>query len=155
MLGAKELLPGRPTLRCRPLPFIATRAYGNCRTKTPAPSGLLKPGWKVAADIMRLRVRRALMPTTAEGRAFTGTVAGAIHTSRSESFWLARCGVLMPDKATPAAPDWQARKRYDLSPNTRTARTARGPWWVLGWPEGAGCRMRAFARAALPPATVC
>ncbi|HCM2699684.1 TPA: RHS repeat protein, partial [Salmonella enterica subsp. enterica serovar Yaba] len=57
--------------------------------------------------------------------------------SRSESFWLARCGVLMPDKSNPLHGLWQALpEEIRLSPNTYLATNSiQGPWWVLGWAE--------------------
>ncbi|WP_176269197.1 DUF6531 domain-containing protein, partial [Salmonella enterica] len=61
LLGAK-VLPGETDFALPgPLPFILSRAYSSYRTKTPAPSGLFGPGWKMAAD-MRLQIReRALI----------------------------------------------------------------------------------------------
>ncbi len=139
MLGAK-VLPGETDFALPgPLPFILTRAYSSYRTKTPAPSGLFGPGWKMAAD-MRLQIcERALILNDSGGRSihFEPLSPGESSYSRSESFWLARCGVLMPDKSNPLHDLWQALpEEIRLSPNTYLATNSpQGPWWVLGWPE--------------------
>ncbi|EEB0429602.1 type IV secretion protein Rhs, partial [Salmonella enterica subsp. enterica serovar Oakland] len=139
LLGAK-VLPGETDFALPgPLPFILTRAYSSYRTKTPAPSGLFGPGWKMAAD-MRLQIReRALILNDSGGRSihFEPLSPGESSYSRSESFWLARCGVLMPDKSNPLHGLWQALpEEIRLSPNTYLATNSiQGPWWVLGWPE--------------------
>ncbi|MBH0765929.1 DUF6531 domain-containing protein, partial [Salmonella enterica] len=119
--------------------FILSRAYSSYRTKTPAPSGLFGPGWKMAAD-MRLQIcERALILNDNGGRSihFEPLSPGESSYSRSESFWLARCGVLMPDKSNPLHDLWQALpEEIRLSPNTYLATNSiQGPWWVLGWAE--------------------
>ncbi|EAA5453260.1 type IV secretion protein Rhs, partial [Salmonella enterica subsp. enterica] len=139
LLGAK-VLPGETDFALPgPLPFILTRAYSSYRTKTPAPSGLFGPGWKMAAD-MRLQIReRELILNDSGGRSihFEPLSPGESSYSRSESFWLARCGVLMPDKSNPLHGLWQALpEEIRLSLNTYLATNSiQGPWWVLGWPE--------------------
>ncbi len=139
LLGAK-VLPGETDFALPgPLPFILSRAYSSYRTKTPAPSGLFGPGWKMAAD-MRLQIReRALILNDSGGRSihFEPLSPGESSYSRSESFWLARCGVLMPDKSNPLHGLWQALpEEIRLSPNTYLATNSmQGPWWILGWPE--------------------
>ncbi|EDS4738662.1 hypothetical protein B0C58_004716, partial [Salmonella enterica subsp. enterica serovar Oranienburg] len=56
LLGAK-VLPGETDVALPgPLPFVVSRAYSSYRTRTPAPSGVYGPGWKLAAD-MRLQLR--------------------------------------------------------------------------------------------------
>ncbi|EDW2765746.1 RHS repeat protein [Salmonella enterica subsp. enterica] len=139
LLGAK-VLPGETDFALPgPLAFILSRAYSSYRTKTPAPSGLFGPGWKMAAD-MRLQIcERALILNDNGGRSihFEPLSPGESSYSRSESFWLARCGVLMPDKSNPLHDLWQALpEEIRLSPNTYLATNSiQGPWWVLGWPE--------------------
>ncbi|EGT0664589.1 type IV secretion protein Rhs, partial [Citrobacter werkmanii] len=55
LLGAK-VLPGETDFALPgPLAFILSRAYSSYCTKTPAPSGLFGPGWKMPAD-MRLQL---------------------------------------------------------------------------------------------------
>ncbi|ELS4478732.1 RHS repeat protein, partial [Salmonella enterica] len=139
LLGAK-VLPGETDFALPgPLAFILSRAYSSYRTKTPAPSGLFGPGWKMAAD-MRLQIcERALILNDNGGRSihFEPLSPGESSYSRSESFWLARCGVLMPDKSNPLHGLWQALpEEIRLSPNTYLATNSiQGPWWVLGWAE--------------------
>ncbi|EDT2944254.1 RHS repeat protein [Salmonella enterica subsp. enterica] len=139
LLGAK-VPPGETDFALPgPLAFILSRAYSSYRTKTPAPSGLFGPGWKMAAD-MRLQIcERALILNDNGGRSihFEPLSPGESSYSRSESFWLARCGVLMPDKSNPLHDLWQALpEEIRLSPNTYLATNSiQGPWWVLGWPE--------------------
>ncbi|EBC4879261.1 type IV secretion protein Rhs, partial [Salmonella enterica] len=139
LLGAK-VLPGETDFALPgPLAFILTRAYSSYRTKTPAPSGLFGPGWKMPAD-MRLQIcERALILNDNGGRSihFEPLSPGESSYSRSESFWLARCGVLMPDKSNPLHGLWQALpEEIRLSPNTYLATNSiQGPWWVLGWAE--------------------
>ncbi|HEC6291705.1 TPA: RHS repeat protein, partial [Salmonella enterica subsp. enterica serovar Wangata] len=139
LLGAK-VLPGETDFALPgPLAFILTRAYSSYRTKTPAPSGLFGPGWKMPAD-MRLQIcERALILNDNGGRSihFEPLSPGESSYSRSESFWLARCGVLMPDKSNPLHDLWQALpEEIRLSPNTYLATNSiQGPWWVLGWAE--------------------
>lgn len=139
LLGAK-VLPGETDFALPgPLPFILTRAYSSYRTKTPAPSGLFGPGWKMPADMYLQLRERELILNDSGGRSihFEPLSPGESSYSRSESFWLARCGVLMPDKSNPLHGLWQALpEEIRLSPNTYLATNSiQGPWWVLGWPE--------------------
>lgn len=154
MLGAK-VLPGETDFVLPgPLPFILSRAYSSYRTKTPAPSGLFGPGWKMPAD-MCLQIReRELILNDSGGRSihFESLSPGESAFSRSESFWLARCGVLAPDKSNPLHELWQTLPEdIRLSPNTYLATNSmQGPWWVLGWPERVPGADEALP-ASLPP----
>ncbi|ECI5306784.1 hypothetical protein DU260_26210, partial [Salmonella enterica subsp. salamae] len=92
-----------------PLPFVLSRAYSSYRTRTPAPSGLFGPGWKMLADI-RLQLReRELILNDSGGRSihFDPLLPGGTAFSRSESFWLARCGALTLDESNPLHSLWQ------------------------------------------------
>ncbi|EDV4966777.1 RHS repeat protein, partial [Salmonella enterica subsp. salamae] len=116
-----------------------SRAYSSYRTKTPAPSGLFGPGWKMAAD-MRLQLReRELILNDSGGRSihFDPLSPGGTAFSRSESFWLARCGVLTLDESNPLHSLWQRLPEdIRLSPDTYLATNSpQGPWWILGWAE--------------------
>lgn len=139
LLGAK-VQPGETDFALPgPLPFILSRAYSSYRTKTPAPSGLFGPGWKMAAD-MRLQIcDRELILNDSGGRSvhFEPLSPGESAYSRSESFWLARCGVLTPDRSNPLYGLWQTLPEdIRLSPNTYLATNSlQGPWWILGWAE--------------------
>ncbi|AXD05304.1 type IV secretion protein Rhs [Salmonella enterica subsp. enterica serovar Milwaukee str. SA19950795] len=139
LLGAK-VLPGETDFALPgPLPFILTRAYSSYRTKTPAPSGLFGPGWKMAAD-MRLQIReRALILNDSGGRSihFEPLSPGEWAYSRSESFWLARCGALKLHASCPLHELWQQLpEELRLSHHIYLATNSpQGPWWVLGWAE--------------------
>ncbi|EDS6428366.1 type IV secretion protein Rhs [Salmonella enterica subsp. enterica] len=139
LLGAK-VLPGETDFALPgPLPFMLTRAYSSYRTRTPAPSGLFGPGWKIAAD-MRLQIReRELILNDSGGRSihFELLSPGGSAFSRSESFWLVRCGVVALDKSNPLHDLWQSLPEdIRLSPNTYLATNSmQGPWWILGWAE--------------------
>ncbi|EGG4121082.1 type IV secretion protein Rhs, partial [Salmonella enterica] len=139
LLGAK-VLPGETDFALPgPLPFILSRAYSSYRTKTPAPSGLFGPGWKMAAD-MRLQIcERALILNDNGGRSihFEPLSPGEWAYSRSESFWLARCGALKLHASCPLHELWQQLpEELRLSQHIYLATNSpQGPWWVLGWPE--------------------
>ncbi|EBF2071793.1 RHS repeat protein, partial [Salmonella enterica] len=57
--------------------------------------------------------------------------------SRSESFWLARCGTPALDESNPLHSLWQRLPEdIRLSPDTYLATNSpQGPWWILGWAE--------------------
>ncbi|EDP9633546.1 type IV secretion protein Rhs [Salmonella enterica subsp. enterica] len=139
LLGAK-VLPGETDFALPgPLPFILSRAYSSYRTKTPAPSGLFGPGWKMAAD-MRLQIcERALILNDNGGRSihFEPLSPGEWAYSRSESFWLARCGALKLHASCPLHELWQQLpEELRLSQHIYLATNSpQGPWWVLGWAE--------------------
>ncbi|HGF2348362.1 TPA: RHS element core protein [Escherichia coli] len=139
LLGAK-VLPGETDLALPgPLPFILFRAYSSYRTRTPAPVGVFGPGWKAPFDI-RLQIRdEGLILNDSGGRSihFEPLFPGEISYSRSESFWLARGGVLKQHKGHPLARLWRALpEAVRLSPHTyMMAVSTTGQWLILGWPE--------------------
>ncbi len=139
VLGAK-VLPGETDLALPgPLPFILSRAYSSYRTRTPAPVGVFGPGWKAPFDI-RLQIRdEGLILNDNGGRSihFEPLFPGEISYSRSESFWLARGGVLKQHKGHPLARLWQVLPEdVRLSPHVYLATNSlQGPWWILSWPE--------------------
>ncbi|ENF1487587.1 RHS domain-containing protein [Salmonella enterica] len=139
LLGAK-VLPGETDFALPgPLAFILSRAYSSYRTKTPAPSGLFGPGWKMPAD-MRLQIcERALILNDSGGRSihFEPLSPGEWAYSRSESFWLARCGALKLHASCPLHELWQQLpEELRLSQHIYLATNSpQGPWWVLGWAE--------------------
>lgn len=139
LLGAK-VLPGETDFALPgPLPFVLTRAYSSYRTKTPAPSGIFGPGWKMAAD-MRLQIcGRELILNDNGGRSihFEPLSPGETAFSRSESFWLARGGVSGLDESNPLHGLWQSLPEdIRLSPHIYLATNSlQGPWWILGWAE--------------------
>ncbi|EEW3622911.1 RHS element protein, partial [Escherichia coli] len=139
VLGAK-VLPGETDIALPgPLPFILSRAYSSYRTRTPAPVGVFGPGWKAPLDI-RLQIRdEGLILNDSGGRSihFEPLFPGEISYSRSESFWLARGGVLKQHKGHPLARLWRALpEAVRLSPHTyMMAVSTTGQWLILGWPE--------------------
>ncbi|EOZ6928250.1 DUF6531 domain-containing protein, partial [Escherichia coli] len=139
VLGAK-VLPGETDIALPgPLPFILSRAYSSYRTRTPAPVGVFGPGWKAPFDI-RLQIRdEGLILNDSGGRSihFEPLFPGEISYSRSESFWLARGGVLKQHKGHPLARLWRALpEAVRLSPHTyMMAVSTTGQWLILGWPE--------------------
>ncbi|MDK9604630.1 RHS repeat protein, partial [Lelliottia sp. V104_15] len=62
---------------------------------------------------------------------------GEVAFSRTESFWLARGGVLNLNDVHPLHRLWQALpEEIRLSPNVYLATNSlQGPWWLLGWAE--------------------
>ncbi|EFA6379195.1 hypothetical protein CIV70_004796, partial [Escherichia coli] len=121
LLGAKVLPVETDLALPGPLPFILFRAYSSYRTRTPAPVGVFGPGWKAPFDI-RLQIRdEGLILNDSGGRSihFEPLFPGEISYSRSESFWLARGGVLKQHKGHPLARLWRALpEAVRLSPHT-------------------------------------
>ncbi|EJO5241013.1 RHS domain-containing protein [Salmonella enterica] len=139
LLGAK-VLPGETDFALPgPLPFIFTRAYSSYRTKTPAPSGLFGPGWKMPADMYLQLRERELILNDSGGRSihFEPLSPGEWAYSRSESFWLARCGALKLHASCPLHELWQQLpEELRLSQHIYLATNSpQGTWWVLGWAE--------------------
>ncbi|MBA3113078.1 RHS repeat protein, partial [Salmonella enterica] len=62
---------------------------------------------------------------------------GGTAFSRSEAFWLARCGAPALDESHPLHSLWQRLPEdIRLSPDTYLATNSpQGPWWILGWAE--------------------
>ncbi|HFU8035039.1 TPA: type IV secretion protein Rhs, partial [Escherichia coli] len=88
----------------------------------------------------RLQIRdEGLILNDSGGRSihFEPLFPGEISYSRSESFWLARCGVLKQHKGHPLARLWRALpEAVRLSPHIyMMAASTTGQWLVLGWPE--------------------
>ncbi|MDK9364601.1 RHS repeat-associated core domain-containing protein [Lelliottia wanjuensis] len=139
LLGAK-VLPGETDLALPgPLPFVLSRTYSSYRTKTPAPEGLFGPGWKAPSDIhLQLRDNELILNDNG-GRSihFDLLLPGEVAFSRTESFWLARGGVLNLNEVHPLHRLWQALPEdVRLSPNIYLATNSlQGPWWLLGWAE--------------------
>ena len=139
LLGAK-VLPGETDVALPgPLPFVLSRTYSSYRTKTPAPPGIFGPGWHAPSDI-RLQLRdNGLILNDNGGRSihFDPLLPGEVAFSRTESFWLARGGVLNLNEAHPLHRLWQALpESVRLSEHLYLATSSvQGPWWRLGWPE--------------------
>ncbi|MFW0766979.1 RHS repeat-associated core domain-containing protein [Trabulsiella odontotermitis] len=139
LLGAK-VLPGETDIALPgPLPFVLSRTYSSYQTRTPAPVGIFGPGWKAPSDI-HLQIHDAeLILNDNGGRSihFHPLFPGETAFSRSESFWLARGGVLALQESNPLYALWQ-RLPQDIrvSPHIYLATSSlQGPWWILGWSE--------------------
>lgn len=154
LLGAK-VFPGETDIALPgPLPFVLTRSYSSYRTTTPAPVGISGPGWKTPSDIY-LQIRdEELVLNDNGGRSihFEPLLPGETAYSRSESFWLARGGVLKLHESNPLHTLWQT-----LPEAIRTSQhmylatnSVQGPWWMLGWPERVPDEDEALP-APLPP----
>ncbi len=140
LLGAKVFggevdiaLPG-------PLPFIVSRDYSSYQTDTPAPAGLLGPGWWLPQDPTLNLSAGILTLNDAKGRSihFDALDPGETAYSRSENLWLVRGGSDTLDEHTlPSARlamAWQ-RLSAELRRNERlifVTATPLGPWWVFG-----------------------
>ncbi|HCL5273792.1 TPA: DUF4329 domain-containing protein [Salmonella enterica] len=139
LLGAK-VLPGETDFVLPgPMPFVLSRSYSSYRTRTPAPSGLFGPGWKMAADMHLQLCDDELILNDNGGRSiyFEPLFPGETAFSRSESFWLARGGVSALDKSNPLHRLWQRLPEdIRLSQHIYLAtNSVQGPWWILGWSE--------------------
>ncbi len=140
LLGAKVFsdevdlsLPG-------PLPFTLARDYSSYQTATPAPIGLLGPGWWLPQEPSLTLSADALTLNDTKGRSihFEPLAPGELTYSRSESLWLIRggCDTLGPHTLPGArlAMAWQS-----LAPELRRneslifiTTSPLGPWWVFG-----------------------
>lgn len=139
LLGAK-VLPGETDFALPgSLPLVFSRSYSSYQTGTPAPVGIFGPGWKTPSDI-HLQIRdEELILNDNGGRSihFEQLLPGETAFSRSESFWLARGGVLTLHESNPLYSLWQT-----LPESVRTSQhiylatnNVQGPWWLLGWSE--------------------
>ena len=139
-LSGAKVLPGETDIALPgPLPFILSRSYNSCRTKTPAPVGIFGPGWKAPFDI-HLQIRHdELIINDNGGRSihFEPLFPGETAFSRSESLWLARGGAARLHESNALHRLWQRLPEdVRLSPHIYLAtNSAQGPWWILGWPE--------------------
>ncbi|MCU6176989.1 RHS element core protein [Citrobacter cronae] len=154
LLGAK-VQPGETDFSLPgPLPFVLSRTYSSYRTKTPAPVGILGPGWKAPFDI-RLQIRDdELILNDNGGRSihFNPLFPGESAFSRSESLWLVRGGVPALHDSNPLHILWQSLPEdIRTSPHVYLAtNSVQGPWWILGWSERTPTPEEALP-APLPP----
>jgi len=135
MLGAKVqggetdlFLPG-------PLPFALSRDYSSYQTDTPAPIGLLGPGWRLPAETSVLQSGEQLTLNDTKGRSirFEALAPGEVSYSRSEGLWLVRGGASRLNNS-PLALAWQAiPEALRLHAGCIfIANTPLGPWWIHG-----------------------
>ncbi len=143
MLGAKVQSGEIDLALPAPLPFILSRDYSSYQTDTPAPIGLLGPGWWLPAEVSALQTGGLLTINDSKGRSirFDPLAPGEIAYSRSESLWIVRGG-----KETLDDPAWGARLHaawHGLAPAARRdsgllflTNNLLGPWWIFGSPVG-------------------
>ena len=141
MLGAKVqsgevdlALPG-------PMPFVLSRDYSSYQTDTPAPVGLLGPGWWLPTEVTLLQTQDLLTLNDSKGRSirFDPLAPGQAAYSRSENLWIVRGGLERLDlnKELPVSRlnlAWMGLHEGDRrNPSLFfVTNNLLGPWWVLG-----------------------
>ncbi|MGP4913890.1 DUF6531 domain-containing protein, partial [Hafnia alvei] len=142
LLGAKVISAETDFALPAAVPFILSRSYSSYQTDTPAPVGLLGPGWQLPSGISLLVTKTGLILNDNGGRSlhFNTLAVGEAHFSRSESLWLVRGGLLERDKNHPLAILWHTLpKSWRLNSHLYLCTAdALGPWWVLGISEDEG-----------------
>ena len=142
LLGAKVLSAETDFALPAAVPFILSRSYSSYQTDTPAPVGLLGPGWQLPSGISLLVTKTGLILNDNGGRSlhFNTLAVGEAHFSRSESLWLVRGGLLERDKNHPLAMLWHTLpESWRLNSHLYLCTAdALGPWWVLGISEDEG-----------------
>lgn len=147
MLGAKVqsaevdlALPG-------PLPFVLTRDYSSYQTDTPAPVGLLGPGWWLPTEVSLLQTQDTLTVNDSKGRSirFEPLAPGQAAYSRSENLWIVRGGLERLDTVKGFAVARLNTAWMGLNGNDRrnsalifVANNPLGPWWAFGVPGSSG-----------------
>lgn len=143
LLGAK-VLPGETDVFFPgPLPFVVARDYSSYQTDTPAPVGLLGPGWWLPTEISLLQSGAVLTVNDGKGRSirFESLAPGEAAYSRSENLWIVRGGQERLDEQGGSAiarlhMAWMGlhaddRRNSDFFFITNNP---LGPWWVFGAP---------------------
>lgn len=141
MLGAKVqdgevdlALPGA-------LPFVISRDYSSYQTDTPAPVGLLGPGWWLPSEVSLIQTDRLLTLNDSKGRSirFEPLAPGQSAYSRSENLWIVRGGLerLDTQKVSPVTRlnmAWMGLHEDDRRNSSFFFITTNplGPWWILG-----------------------
>lgn len=94
MLGAKVLVGEVDVSLPGPLPFVVSRDYSSYQTDTPAPIGLLGPGWWLPTEASLLQTDELLTLNDSKGRSirFSPLAPGEAEYSRSENLWIVRGG---------------------------------------------------------------
>lgn len=141
-LGAKVLSAETDFALPAAVPFILSRSYSSYQSDTPAPVGLLGPGWQLPSGVSLLVTKNDLILNDNGGRSlhFNTLAVGEAHFSRSESLWLVRGGLLERDKNHPLAMLWHTLpESWRLNSHLYLCTAdALGPWWVLGISEDEG-----------------
>ncbi|MPM08576.1 Protein RhsD [bioreactor metagenome] len=122
-----------------PLPLLVSRSYSSYQTATPAPVGLLGPGWWLLQEMSMYQTPEHLMLADGKGRTivFDALAPGETAFSPSEGIWLVRGGQdqlsSWSDPAQRLDTAWQA---LDVQLRRRTdyiflANNTLGPWWIF------------------------
>lgn len=139
VLGAKVLTAEVDLALPGPLSLHLSRDYSSYQTPTPAPVGLLGPGWWMLGELGLQASRKQLIVHDGKGRSicFDPLAPGEVAYSASEHLWLVRGGserLLGEGHAQRVAQSYLAlplelRQGRDFILATSSA---LGPWWVLG-----------------------
>jgi RHS repeat-associated protein len=140
VLGAKVLPAETDLLLPGSLAFALTRSYSSYQTDTPAPVGLLGPGWWLPLEASLIQSDKELILNDTGGRSihFEPLAPGEMSYSRSENLWIVRGGLERLDD-NPVLPisrlalAWQGIKA-EYRTNAAfffAANSLLGPWWVF------------------------
>ena len=140
LLGAK-VLPGETDVALSgPLPFEVSRSYSSYQTDTPAPVGLLGPGWWLPLEASLIQTGDELLLSDTGGRTihFRPLAPGEITYSSSENLWIVRGGRDRLDDDSKLALAWQGIKpEYRTNPAFFfAANDPLGPWWIFSPNQG-------------------
>ncbi len=149
LLGAKVLASETDLSLPGPLPLHVTREYCSYQTPTPAPVGLLGPGWWLPCEPSLQTGGGQLMLHDGKGRSirFDPLEPGEVAFSASENLWLVRGGLLQlqraghPQRLAAAYAALPLELRQDPGFILATA-SALGPWWVFGPCAGDACQLQ-------------
>ncbi|KFJ12528.1 RHS repeat-associated core domain protein [Delftia acidovorans] len=143
VLGAKVLTAEVDLALPGPLPLHLSRDYSSYQTPTPAPVGLLGPGWWMPGELGLQASREQLIVHDGKGRSicFDPLAPGEVAYSASEHLWLVRGG--RERLLGEGHPQRVAHSYLALPLELRQGRdfilatsSALGPWWVLGPERG-------------------
>lgn len=141
MLGAKVQVGEVDVSLPGPLPFVISRDYSSYQTDTPAPIGLLGPGWWLPTEVSLLQTGDTLTINDSKGRSirFAPLAPGQSAYSRSENLWVVRGGLerLNLKNELPVARlnlAWMGLHESDRCNSALFFVTSDplGPWWVFG-----------------------
>lgn len=141
MLGAKVQSGEVDLALPAPMPFIVSRDYSSYQTDTPAPVGLLGPGWQLPLDssVVQTDVLLTLNDTKGRSIRFEPLQPGQGTYSRSEDLWIVRGGLERLDVEPAFALSklqlsWQGLPEEDRCNRSMffAANNPLGPWWIFG-----------------------
>ncbi|QNP47839.1 DUF6531 domain-containing protein [Diaphorobacter aerolatus] len=127
-----------------PLAFVVSRDYSSYQTDTPAPVGLLGPGWWLPTEVSLVQTEETLTLNDSKGRSirFRPLAPGEAVYSRSENLWVVRGGRERLDlqKELPVSRlnlAWMGLNESDRCNPALffVTNNPLGPWWVFGGPS--------------------